>query len=78
MPEELKEFRLITSAAQSLNMSINEVEEKFNMGQLVMMSIIQKISWEEDEILSKKNRGRKPINKGKTVDERNLNAFKLL
>lgn len=79
MPEELKEYRLTISCAQSLNMSIDDIEDKFNMGQLVMMSIMQKISFEEDQMESKKrSRYRQPVNKGKTVDERNRDAFNRL
>lgn len=78
MPEELKEFRLVVSSVQTLHMSIDEIEEKFNMGQLIMISIMQKISWDEDEISSKKNRGRRPVNVGKTTEKRNLDAFRRL
>ena len=79
MPHELKEYRLTVSCAQSLNMSIDEVEEKFNMGQLVLMSIMQKISSEEDEKERKNtSRSRPPVNKGKTIDERNRDAFNRL
>jgi len=78
MPDALKEFRLTISASQALHMSIDEVEEKFNMGQLILMSTIQKISFEEDEEESKKKRGSRVVNKGKTKDERNRDAFRKL
>lgn len=79
MPDELKEYRLTISCAQSLHMSIDEVEEMFNMGQLVLMSIMQKISYEEDRKGSeKRKRFKQPVNKGKTVDEYNRDAFNRL
>ena len=78
MPDALKEFRLTVSTSTALNMSIDEVEEKFNMGQLILMSTVQKISFEEDEEESKKKRGSRIVNKGKTKDERNRDAFRKL
>jgi len=56
-------------------MSIDEVEEKFNMGQLVLMGLLQKLSFEESRQQTKRGR---VVNRGKTKEERNLNAFKRL
>jgi len=78
MPDALKEFRLTVSTSTALNMSIDEVEEKFNMGQLILMSTVQKISFDEDEEESKKKPGSRIVNKGKTKDERNRDAFRKL
>ncbi len=62
-------------------MSIDEVEEKFNLAQLSLMSVMQSISIEkekEDADRRRKGWGKRPKNVGSTKNERNLNAFKLL
>jgi len=62
-------------------MSIDDVEEKFNMGQLVLMSIMQSISIEKQKEDMKKNRGgrgKRPKNVGVNKKERNINAFRML
>jgi len=59
-------------------MSLDEVEEKFNMAQLVLMSTIQSINFESDKKRSaQKGRGRR-ANKGKTKGDRNIDAFRRL
>jgi len=52
-------------------MSIDEVEEKFTLPQLFIMTTIQAINDEED------NPSRQ-LNKGKTKEEINRNAFRML
>lgn len=78
MPDSLKEFRLTVSTSTALNMSIDEVEEKFNMGQLIIMSTIQKISFDEDEEERNKKPRQRVRNKGKSVQDRNRDAFRKL
>ena len=73
MPDYLKEFALVASVAEALHMSINEVEEKFTLSQLFIMTTIQSINSRDDE-----NKSSKQLNKGTTKEERNKNAFKML
>jgi hypothetical protein len=56
-------------------MSLNDIEEKFNLGQLIMFSQIQKISYENAQKSGKMGR---IINKGNSPEERNKNAWKYL
>ena len=62
---------MVVSVANALYMSIDEVEEKFTLPQLFIMTTIQAIN-DEDESPSKQ------LNKGKTKDEINANAFRML
>ena len=62
---------MVVSVANALYMSIDEVEEKFTLPQLFIMTTIQAIN-DEDDISSKQ------LNKGKTKEERNRNAFRML
>ena len=62
-------------------MSIDEVEEKFSMGQLVLMSVMQSISIEKQKEEMEKNRrggGKRPKNRGAGKKEKNVNAFRML
>jgi len=63
---------LVVSVANALYMSIDEVEEKFTLPQLFIMTTIQAINDEDDSSSSKQ------LNKGKTKEERNKNAFRML
>jgi len=71
----LEEDSLIGSSAETLEVSIDDIEEKFNLGQLIMFSQIQKISYEN---VQKSGKTGKIINKGNTPEERNKNAWKYL
>ena len=62
---------MVVSVANALYMSIDEVEEKFTLPQLFIMTTIQAIN-DEDDISSKQ------LNKGKTKEEINRNAFRML
>jgi len=62
---------LVVSVANALYMSIDEVEEKFTLPQLFIMTTIQAINDEEDN-------PSKQLNKGKTKEEINRNAFRML
>lgn len=69
----------MASTAETLHMSIGDVELKFNQGQLVIMSVIQEINHEDLKGKIGKGGGRgKQLNRGKTPEERNANAFKHL
>lgn len=62
---------MVVSVANALYMSIDEVEEKFTLPQLFIMTTIQAINDEEDN-------PSKQLNKGKTKEEINRNAFRML
>ena len=62
---------MVVSVANALYMSIDEVEEKFTLPQLFIMTTIQTINDEEDN-------PSKQLNKGKTKEEINRNAFRML
>ena len=62
---------MVVSVANALYMSIDEVEEKFTLPQLFIMTTIQTINDEDDN-------SSKQLNKGKTKEERNANAFRML
>ena len=76
LPDYLKEFGLTISAAESLKMSINDVESKFSFAQIILMSTIQSIQYEQMKIDS----GGKGtlLNKGATPQEQNKNAWRYL
>jgi len=62
-------------------MSIGEVEEKFNLTQLVMMTEIQDILAQHQKEQMEKDRnkgGGRKKNKGRTKDEQNARAFAML
>ena len=59
-------------------MSINEIEEKFNLGQLIMFSQIQKVNYEEVNMSNAGRRRGRIINKSGSIEERNKNAWKYL
>jgi len=59
--------------AEALHMSIDEVEMKFTLPQLFIMTTIQSINYETDE-----NKSSKQLNKGSTKEERNAQAFRML
>ena len=62
------EFSLVSSAAESLNMSIDEVEDKFTLSQLIIMSTIQE--------LTSPSPGKKNIlNTGMAPEEKNKYAW---
>ncbi len=52
-------------------MSIDEVEEKFTFPQVFIMTTIQSINDEDYD-------SGKQLNRGKTKEEKNANAFRLL
>ena len=54
-------------------MSIDEVEEKFTLSQLFIMTTIQSLNDENNDISNSKR-----LNKGTTKDERNAQAFRML
>jgi len=56
-------------------MSIDQIEESFNLGQLFMMSIMQSFNLKDQRERNKKG---KVVNKGRTKDERNVDAFRRL
>jgi len=64
---------LVVSVSEALHMSIDEVETKFTLPQLFIMTTIQSLNNEDDETKSSKQ-----LNKGKTKEERNKNAFRML
>ena len=55
----------MTSAAESLKMSIDEVEEKFTLSQLIMMSTIQDLTSPASGRKNILNRGMSPEDKNK-------------
>ena len=70
----------MASTAETLHMSIGEVEEKFNQAQLVMMSVIQELNYEQmkQETGGGGKRGGKILNKAATPEEQNAKAWKYL
>jgi hypothetical protein len=57
LPGYLREFSFVTSAAESLKMSMDDVEEKFTLSQLIIMGTIQQLQFENE----KNKRGDKRI-----------------
>jgi len=69
----------VASTAETLHMSIDDVEEKFNYAQLTIMSIIQEINFKDlKEKTSGSRGGGRVLNKGRTPEEKNANALKYL
>ena len=64
------------SAAEALKMSTGEVENKFTLSQLVIMSTIQSIQFEHEK--SKMGKGGCIKNKATTAEEQNKRAWKYL
>jgi len=68
----LREYVLVSSFAEAQHMSIGEVEEKYNLAQLLIMTRLQGYRHKEEK--GSKN----VVNKGKTAAEKNKAAWKLL
>ena len=66
---------MVVSVSEALHMSIDEVETKFTLPQLFIMTTIQSLNNEDDD---DKTKSSKQLNKGKTKEERNKNAFRML
>lgn len=76
MPDYLREFAIIDSAAEALKMSTSDVESKFTLAQLVIMSTIQSIQFDHEK--SKSGSGGRIKNKAATAEEQNRRAWKYL
>ena len=76
MPDYLREFAIVDSAAEALKMSTGEVEDKFTLSQLIIMSTIQSIQFEHEK--SKMSGSRRMKNKAATPEEQNRRAWKYL
>jgi len=76
LPDYLREFAIVDSAAEALKMSISDVEDKFTLSQLVIMSTIQNIQFEHEK--SKSGSGGRIKNKASTPEEQNRRAWKYL
>lgn len=76
LPAYLREFSIITSAAEAMKMSMSDVEEKFTLSQLIIMSTIQNIQFEHEK---NKHPGSKRV-LNKTIDpkEQNRRAWRYL
>lgn len=61
---------MVVSAAETLKMSINEVEEKFSLGQLILMSTIQNLNYEGN--------GKTILNRGLNPEQQNKKAWSFL
>jgi len=49
LPGYLREFSIVSSAAESLKMSMSEIEEKFTLPQLIIMGTIQQLQFENEK-----------------------------
>jgi hypothetical protein len=72
----LREFAIVDSAAEALKKSTGEVEDKFTLSQLVIMSTIQSIQFEHEK--SKMGAGGRIKNKAATAEDQNKRAWKYL
>ena len=72
----MREFAIVDSAAEALKMSTGEVENKFTLSQLVIMSTIQSIQFEHEK--SKMGSGGRIKNRAATPEEQNKRAWKYL
>ena len=78
MPDYLREFAIIDSAAETLKMSTGEIEDKFTLSQLVIMSTIQSIQFEHEKSKMKGSGSGRIKNKAATPEEQNKRAWKYL
>ena len=76
MPDYLQEFTIVDSAAEALKMSTGEIEDKFTLSQLIIMSTIQNIEFEHEKNEAGCNGRIK--NKASTTEEQNKRAWKYL
>jgi hypothetical protein len=76
LPDYLQEFAIVDSAAEALKMSTGEVEDKFTLSQLIIMSTIQNIQFEHEK--SQMKNGGRIKNKAATPEEQNKRAWKYL
>lgn len=76
LPDYLREFAIVDSAAEALKMSTGEVEDKFTLSQLIIMSTIQNIQFDHEK--SKTGNGSRIKNKAATPEEQNKRAWKYL
>ena len=77
MPDYLQEFTIVDSAAEALKMSTGEIEDKFTLSQLIIMSTIQSIEFEHEKNKAGHS-GRRIKNKAATIEEQNKRAWKYL
>jgi len=75
LPGYLREFSIVTSAAESLKMSMDEIEEKFTLSQLIIMGTIQQLQFENDK---NKHSDKKVLNKDPDPKKQNRKAWKHL
>ena len=75
LPAYLREFSIITSAAEAMKMSMSDVEEKFTLSQLIIMSTIQNIQFEHEK---NKHGSKRVLNKAADPNEQNRRAWKFL
>jgi len=70
----------VASTAETLHMSIGEVEEKFNHAQLTIISIIQELNHAElkQKMKAGGGRGGRVLNRASTPEQQNANAMKYL
>lgn len=66
---------MITSTVETLGMSIEEIESKFNFAQLAIICKTQSIAEKHRESIMS---GKKLLNSGKSEQDRNKNAFRYL
>jgi len=66
---------MITSAAEAFKMSMDDVEEKFTLSQLFIMSTIQNIQFEHDK---KKMGSGRVLNRAADPAEQNKKAWRFL
>ena len=76
LPAYLREFSIITSAAEALKMSMNDVEEKFTLSQLIIMSTIQGLQFEHEK--NKRPGSKRVLNKAADPKEQNRRAWRYL
>ena len=76
LPDYLREFAIITSAAESLKMSMDDVENKFTLSQLIIMSTIQNIQFENEK--NKHPGSKRVLNKTVDPNEQNRRAWRYL
>lgn len=75
MPGYLREFSIVTSAAESLKMSMGEIEEKFTLSQLIIMGTVQQLQFEHEK---NKHSNKKIVNKDPDPAKQNRKAWSRL
>uniref|UniRef100_A0A6M3LHN3 Uncharacterized protein n=1 Tax=viral metagenome TaxID=1070528 RepID=A0A6M3LHN3_9ZZZZ len=75
MPGYLREHSIVTSAAESLKKSMDQIEVQFSLSQLIIMGTIQQLQFEHEK---NKRSDKRVVNKDIDPKKQNKKALRYL